>query len=185
MVDYREDILEDSLVKNIKTELQNMNFVAMSGKSTPEVSLFGDIAYTFNGVTNLPLQPIEDDSALSKVLDTVNNKLGADYNSILINKYKTKKVELGWHKDNEREIDPSVPISTLSLGAARRFFISDSKERDKRTQGYERVLLENSIFTMQPSLQKTHYHKLAEGRENQRGVRYRLTFRKLKSFLHL
>ncbi len=180
LVDYKKDILDDSLVEDMKKELHTMKFVPMSGKSAPEVSLYGDIAYTFNGVTNLQLQPIQDDSVMSKVLDTINSKLGADYNSILVNNYKTKKVGLGWHKDDEREIDPSVPISTLSFGAARRFLITDSKDRDKRTQGYERVLLENSIFTMQPILQKTHFHKLAEGRENERGVRYSLTFRKLK-----
>ncbi len=179
-VDYREDVLGKTLLESMKNELLNeMKFTAMSGKSTPEVALFGDISYNFTGVNNLQLQPIKEDSAISKVLDTVNGKLGTNYNSVLVNKYKTKKVELSWHKDDERKIDSSVPISTLSFGATRRFLITDSKERDKRTQGYERLLQENSILTMQPNLQKSHFHKLAEGRNNERGVRFSMTFRRL------
>ena len=127
--------------------------------------------------------PIVKDSALCKVLDTVNNKLGKTYNSILITKYRDKNVGLGWHKDNEAEIDSSVPISTLSIGASRRFLISDSKEAKSRTQLFEKCLVENSVLTMQPSLQISHVHRVAEGRSSipsECGVRFSLTFRRLK-----
>lgn len=89
---------------------------------------------------------------------------------------------LGWHQDNEPAIDQSQPIMTFSVGATRRFWISDSKNRDNRTQSYVQNLKENSVFTMKPGLQETHFHKLDQGRSSFRGEcgqRFSLTFRKL------
>ena len=89
---------------------------------------------------------------------------------------------LDWPKDNEVSIDASVPISTLSIGARRRFMISDSKSQAKSKQFYVKELCENSILTMKPSLQCTHFHKVERGRSSRQGecgVRYSLTFRRL------
>ena len=108
-------------------------------------------------------EPIMPNSVLSKVLDTVNGKLGVIFNSVLINKYRTKNVTLGWHQDNESVIDQALPIAIFSLGASRRFQISDSKVKSKRTQMIDKILVENSIPIMKPGLQNSHFHRIVEG----------------------
>ena len=183
-VDYRENFLDEKDLKDIKKELQAVKFVAMSDRPhSPEIALYGDRKYPFNDVSSdLQPIPINENSVFERALDIVNGKLGTDYNSILFTRYRTKKVALGWHKDKEKVIDNRVPISSLSVGAIRRFQISDSKDTAHRTQLYERELADNSILTMQPSLQLSHFHRVVEGRssrEGECGVRHSMTFRKL------
>ncbi len=186
LVDIREGTLEENLLQSLKTELQAVTFTAMSNKShSPDITLFGDSQYVFNYVTkNLMPVPLVKDSIISQVLDTVNSKLGLNYNSILVNKYKTKNVSLGWHKDDEAEIDTNVPISSLSFGAIRRFQICDVVERSKRSQFFECELKENSLITMNSGIHRTHFHRVAQGRrskDGECGIRYSLTFRRLNS----
>ncbi len=101
----------------------------------------------FNKESRL-VKPQTISSTLQKVLDTVNHKLGANFNSILINKYKDKNTALGWHQDNETCVVQQEAIATLSVGAVRRFQITDSKEVAGRTELVERELTKNSVLTM-------------------------------------
>ena len=184
-VDYREDFLESTLADDLKKELGKIKCVPMSKKkNTPYIALFGDQPYVFNKVTqSLTPQPITPGSTLYKVLDTVNSKLGVIYNSVLINRYKTKNDTLGWHKDDENVIDQTVPITTLSIGTPRRFQFSESKDDKVRTQMYEKLVRDNSVLVMKPGLQESHFHRIASGRDGQfeeeKGVRFSLTFRRL------
>ena len=41
---------------------------------------------------------------------------------------------MGWHSDNERELDSSKPIASLSLGAARDFFFRHRTEDLKESR---------------------------------------------------
>ena len=124
--------------------------------------------------------PITSSSTLLKVLDTVNSKLGVVYNSILINSYPDREVKLGWHQDNEVEINQSVPIATLSVGAARRIQFSDNRSNKSNT--IEKLLINNSVLTMRPGLQSSHHHRIMMGRKKydyETGPRFSLTFRRL------
>ena len=181
-IKHTEGFLEDSLLEELKRELPEFNYIPTE-PGRPEVALFGDTKYVYSRATkHLQPTPMLDDSTMGKVLDSVNNKLGKNYNSILVNKYRNKNVILDWHKDNEPEVDPSVPISTLSVGARRRFAITDNKIAAKRTHQYVKELCENSMLTMSSCLQFTHYHKVENGRSSRKGecgTRYSLTFRKL------
>ena len=182
-IKYNERFLDDPLLKALRKDLPKYDYISTGGKC-PQVSLFGDHPYVYNKATqNLKPTAITDISTIGQVLDIVNCKLGKNYNSVLVSKYHNKNTFLDWHKDNEPEVDPSIPISTLSIGATRRFMISDHREQAKRTQFIEKELGDNSILVMAPSLQFTHYHKVACGRysfPDERGARYSLTFRRLR-----
>ena len=173
-------------MEDLNNELATIDFVPMSSSpNSPLVALFGDHLYGFNSTTETLLpKPFAPYPVLSKVLDTVCGKLGVIFNSILVNKYRTKNVTLGWHKDLERVVDQTFPIAALSVGASRRFQISDSKEKSKRTQMIEIILVDNSLLIMKPGLQNSHFHRIVEGRNsgnNECGVRHSLTFRRLLS----
>ena len=184
-VDLKEGFLGKPLLDEIKKDLKTIKFSPMSNaKKSPGIALFGDSPYAFNNVTKSvkPL-PITPSSTLFKVLDTVNSKLGVNFNSVLINKYRNKNISLGWHQDNETIVDQNVPIATLSVGCTRRFQISDNTVKADRIQFLEKDLTENSILIMKPGLQSSLFHRIVEGRENkrydERGTRYSLTFRRL------
>ena len=188
-VNYIGTFMESDLVGELKKDLDKMKFTPMSNKSnSPDIALFGDYPYAFNQATkDLKPSPIAQDSTLFKVMDKVNGKLGSNFNSILINKYRDLNVSLGWHKDDEEVIDQTVAIATLSIGAARRFEISDSKVDYKITQLYRRDLVDNSVLIMKPGLQDSHFHRICvgrKGRSTERGIRYSLTFRRLRAPLH-
>ena len=182
VAELRENFLGAPLYEELEEHLKSLKYTPMSASAkSPSIALFGDIPYVFNKVTkNISPTPITSSSTLLKVLDTVNSKLGVAYNSILINKYASREVQLGWHQDNETAIDQSVSIATLSVGAARRIQFSDNKSNDENTT--EKLLLKNSVLTMKPGIQSSHFHRIMMGRkkvEHEKGTRFSLTFRRL------
>ena len=177
--EYMEHVLEESLMERLKLELAQLAYVS-TGANKPGVSLFGNERYVYSKATvNLEPQPLPA-TVTNEVLGVVNSRLNTDYNSVLVNRYANKNVDLGWHQDNEVNIDQSRSIATLSVGATRRFLLADVISDDDRRD--ELVLEENSLLVMRPGLQSTHYHKVCRGltHHTQRGVRYSLTFRRLE-----
>ena len=129
-IDYTEDILDDALFQKIKAELPHFQYIPTGKKKSPEVCLFGDEPYVYSKETvNLHPQPFSSSTVISDVLEFVNWKYGTWFNSVLVNRYSNKNASLGWHQDNEVEIDQSQPIMTLSIGATRRFWVSDSNNK--------------------------------------------------------
>ena len=191
LVDYRDNALEPSLLGQLKAELKDKNKIVYSPSArtvnSPDIALFGELPYVYNSLSkHVKPTPFTRSDTLFRVLDTVNSKLGCNFNSILINKYRNKNVCLPWHKDNESIVDENSPIASLSVGCTRRIRISD-KNSDTNWQSsewLEQKLHDNSIFVMKPGLQTRHYHMIDKGAEDavpkEHGVRFSLTFRRLK-----
>lgn len=175
------NFLDKELFDKVKSVLPTLPYTS-TGTRKPAVCLYGEEKYSYSKETdNLPLQSLTS-SVVGEVLECVNERLGTLFNSVLVNRYATKNVALGWHKDDEPAVDQSEPIVTLSFGATRRFCISDSPSQVLRKQLMIVDLDENSAFLMKPGLQKTHYHRVDTGRgsiEKECGVRFSLTFRRL------
>ena len=49
------------------------------------------------------------------------DQLGVRFNSLLLNRYRDGADRMGWHADDEPELDAAAPIASLSLGAPRDF----------------------------------------------------------------
>jgi alkylated DNA repair dioxygenase AlkB len=169
-------VLDEALLEKLTGELTQLTYTP-TGPNKPSVCLLGNERYAYSKATaNLEPQPLAF-TATREVLDLVNERLDTDYNSVLVNKYANKNVSLGWHQDNENTIDQTQSITTLSVGATRRFWLVDD---DASRQEF--LLEPNCALVMKPGLQTTHFHKLCVGRANmpaERGVRFSLTFRKL------
>lgn len=53
---------------------------------------------------------------------------------------------MGWHSDDEKELDPKAPIASVSLGASRKFAFRHKIDKTKAS-----IILENgSVLMMQP-----------------------------------
>lgn len=92
---------------------------------------YGDegVKYRFSGIT-VPAKPWN--TILKATRDFITKLTGYEYNFVLINRYRNGKDHIGEHQDGEVELDPSVPIASLSLGQQREFVL---KHRDARKKG--------------------------------------------------
>jgi lysophospholipase L1-like esterase len=117
---------------------------------------------------------------MNVLLDAVNEILGTKYNSMLVNRYRSRDVCLGVHKDDEECLVKEASISTLSFGCIRRMKIAP--DGDKYKPVCELVLKPGSLLTMMPGFQEKYWHSIPEGRKStqkERGLRYSVTFRQL------
>lgn len=143
---------------------------------------YGDegLNYTFSGVT-IPAKPwIEP---LKAVKNCLLKFTGYDYNFVLVNRYRNGSDHIGEHKDGEAELDPEVPIASLSLGQQRQFVLKHESCRKKglenRNIPHVKIDLQHgSLLLMNPPTNKYWYHSLPP-RKSANGVRINLTFRKI------
>jgi alkylated DNA repair dioxygenase AlkB len=77
-----------------------------------------DACYRYSG---LSLEPLPWTAALLSLRQQVSAATGAEFNSVLLNLYRTGQDSMGWHADNEPELGPAPVIASVSLGATRRF----------------------------------------------------------------
>lgn len=169
----------DSLFRNLLGSLAwESDQIQMFGKlvtTARKVAWVGDpeCLYTYSGVQKTP-------QAWSKELVQMRHKLeqftGYTYNSCLLNLYHTGNEGMGWHSDNEKELDGITPIASISLGARRKFAFRHKK--DKTTSS---VFLEHgSLLIMHPPIQEYWHHSLLKTK-TVTGPRINLTFRKILS----
>jgi len=97
---------------------------------------------------------------------------GAQYNAVLVNGYRNGQDAMGWHRDNEPEIDPSS-IASLSLGATRTF-----KIRDRRSNEVTNIELGHGDLLVMEHLQDVHEHSVPR-RAKVEEPRMNFTFRRL------
>lgn len=91
------------------------------------------IVYRYSGITHIPRRWPE-------ALAVVNERLGRQtllawhtdnvgptggYPFALGVFYPSGDVELGWHADDEKDLDPGAPIASLSMGSTRDFCVRD------------------------------------------------------------
>ncbi len=74
--------------------------------------------YRYSGLANViePWSP-----AAAQLRDALEQLTGWRFNSLLLNRYRDGRDAMGWHADDEPELDPAAPIASLSLGATRDF----------------------------------------------------------------
>ncbi|PSN33863.1 DNA oxidative demethylase ALKBH2 [Blattella germanica] len=98
-------------------------------------------------------------------------------------KYRDGNDHISEHRDDEKDLDPNMPIASLSLGQTRDFVF---RHRDARKPApYKKnippvnlVLEHGSLLMMNPPTNKLWFHSLPK-RKRCPGVRLNLTFRSI------
>ena len=90
-------------------------------------------------------------------MNEVKNGRSGGLNGILINWYENGDHYIGWHSDDESQIDQEAPIYTISLGSKRTFKIREKKNK-KNVTNYE--LENNDFLIMGGKFQKYYQHHL-------------------------
>ena len=82
------------------------------------VCWYGDpgCSYRYSGLCH---QPLAWTPPLQQLRSLLRDQLGWDFNSLLLNRYRSGADRMGWHADDEPELAADHPIASLSLGVAR------------------------------------------------------------------
>lgn len=97
-----------------------------------------------------------------------------EFNSLLLNFYRDGRDAMGWHADDEAELDPEAPIASLSLGASRTLRFRPRQRDTTPTLAVE--LGHGDLLLMDPPTQRHWMHGLPR-RLKVESPRLNLTFR--------
>lgn len=103
----------------------------------------------------------------------LEDELGVEFNSVLVNLYRDGGDCMGWHSDDEPELGPSPVIASVSLGATRRFVLKH-REDPRHRRAIE--LPSGSLLVMAGGTQRHYRHALPRTTKVV-GERINLTFR--------
>ncbi len=147
------------------------NDIVIFGKrfKEPRVTAWWGPAYTYAGISwpeaALPTK-------LETLCQTVELEAGHAYNAVLANGYRHGKDSMGWHRDNEPEMD-TTSIASVSLGATRTFKVR--RREDKRVWDVD--LAHGDLLVME-RMQHEFEHGLPRRKKVER-PRLNFTFRRL------
>lgn len=154
----------------------NADRVMMFGKLVTmrrKVAWVGDphCTYTYSGVKKIPQEWTPELLQIKAALEHLSD---AEFNSCLVNLYHDGDDGMGWHSDDEKELDAQSPIASLSLGARRKFAF-----RHKQDQTIVPIFLDHgSALIMHTPTQNFWQHALLKTKKVSE-MRINLTFRKI------
>ena len=167
----------DHLYTNLLSSVSwSADEIKMFGKlitTTRKVAWVGDpdCRYTYSGMQKEPQGWTKE---LLHMKHQLERTTGHTYNSCLLNLYHNGDEGMGWHSDDEKELDATSPIASISLGARRKFAFRH--KLDKKTVS---VFLEHgSLLIMYPPIQEHWQHSLLKTK-TVTSPRINLTFRKI------
>ncbi len=114
----------DRFLKNLKQEtFWQQDKIKMYGKEIPLPRLtawYGDSGrnYTYSEIA---MNPHPWNSTLLKIKQRVEQLSQVNFNSVLLNLYRTGSDSVNWHSDDEPELAPCHTIASVSFGDTRRF----------------------------------------------------------------
>ncbi|MDO8694488.1 MAG: alpha-ketoglutarate-dependent dioxygenase AlkB [Sheuella sp.] len=136
-----------------------------------------DCSYTYSGVK-------KDPQAWTPELLIIKNKAQAlsqwQFNSCLLNLYHSGDEGMGWHSDDEKELDCAAPIVSISLGEVRKFAF-----RHRHDKTVHSLMLENGSALVMHAPAQTYWHHSLLKTKRAAGARINLTFRVIKNKRHL
>jgi len=118
--------------------------------------------------------------SLERLRSQLHRTLGCRFNALLLNLYRDGSDRMGWHADDEPELDPDAPIASLSLGATRCFQLRPRRPIDGLRQTLSLELGDGDLLVMDPPTQRHWQHQLPARRRVQQ-LRINLTFRVVQS----
>jgi alkylated DNA repair dioxygenase AlkB len=131
-----------------------------------------EAAYRYSGTRFAP-RPWPP--ALTAVRRQLAEACAAEFNSVLLNRYRDGRDAMGWHSDDEPELGPQPLIASLSLGAPRRFVLRHRQQREQRA---ELILDHGDLLLMAGDTQRLYQHALPRTARPV-GERINLTFRRI------
>lgn len=149
--------------------------IQVPGKKVPLPRLtawYGDAgkSYRYSGITVHPLPWTE---TLLKIKNRIQGVAGADFNSVLLNLYRSERDSVAWHSDDEPELGMNPVIASVSFGDTRNFQLKHKRRRELRR---EVLLSSGSLLVMGGATQHHWLHRIPKMTKAHE-ARINLTFR--------
>lgn len=168
------DLYFQNLKENIDWKQESMN---MYGKQVdfPRLTAWygdNDKPYSFSGIT---LQPKFWTKELLEIKDKIEPLSNIQFNSVLLNRYRSGNDSISWHTDAEKELGQNPVIASVNFGATRKFQLRHIKTKEK----IEIDLTHGSLLIMRGELQHFWQHQVPKTSKVV-NERINLTFRVIK-----
>ena len=168
------DLLLQKLITDIEWKQESMN---MYGKQVvfPRLTAWygdNDKPYSFSGIT---LAPKIWSKELLEIKEKIEPLSKVQFNSVLLNRYRSGNDSISWHTDAEKELGQNPVIASVSFGVTRKFQLRHKETKEK----LDIELTHGSLLIMQGELQHFWQHQIPKTKKNISG-RINLTFRVIK-----
>ena len=149
------------------------NEIKIFGKVHPEPRLtewYGS-AYTYS---NIHWPEKDFPPVFHRIKQSIEQAANWEFDALLLNYYRDGQDSMGWHRDNELELDQTC-IASLSLGQTRTF-----KIRHRESKKTWNIALKHGDLLLMWNLQSEYEHSIPKSKKRM-NPRLNLTFRKMKS----
>ena len=162
------DLNADALLSQVDWQ---QNRIRIYGKEhfEPRLTAWYGPAYRYSSI-QWPAKAIP--SALESLRKVLEALTGFPFNAVLLNRYRDGRDAMGWHRDNEPEIDQTL-IASVSFGATRDFLIRRKGEKNNTV-----LPLTHGSLLLMHALQTDYEHALPR-RLRVHEERINLTFRRI------
>jgi len=92
--------------------------------------------------------------ALSEIKRRIEQASAAEFNSVLLNRYRSGQDSIGMHADDEPELGVNPVVASVSLGSVRTFVLKHRASGEKRSM----ALAHGSLLVMGGTCQRTWQH---------------------------
>lgn len=168
------DALFASLLKTVNWKEDQLVMFGKLITTKRKVAWVGDAgcSYTYSGVKKFP-------EAWTPALLGIKQKVEAlaqhTFNSCLLNLYHDGSEGMGWHSDDEKELEQAAPIASVSFGGERKFAFRHKFDRTSVSL----TLANGSVLLMQAPTQQYWQHSLTKTKRLV-APRINLTFRAIR-----
>lgn len=168
------DLFLQNLKENIDWKQESMNMYGKQANFPRLTAWYGDNdkPYSFSGITLAP-------KVWTRELLEIKNKIEplskVQFNSVLLNRYRSGNDSISWHTDAEKELGINPVIASVNFGATRKFQLRHIKTKEK----LEIELTHGSLLIMQGELQHYWQHQVPKTSKVV-NERINLTFRVIK-----
>jgi alkylated DNA repair dioxygenase AlkB len=168
------DLFLQKLKNEIEWKQESMN---MYGKKVhfPRLTAWygdNDKPYSFSGIT---LQPKIWTKELLEIKAKIEPLTNVQFNSVLLNRYRSGNDSISWHTDAEKELGQNPVIASVNFGATRKFQLRHINTKEK----VEIELTHGSLLIMKGELQHFWQHQVPKTSKFV-NERINLTFRVIK-----
>ncbi len=168
------DVLFASLLNTVSWKEDQLVMFGKLITTKRKVAWVGDAgcSYTYSGVKKFP-------QAWTPALLEIKQKVEAlaqhTFNSCLLNLYHDGSEGMGWHSDDEKELEQAAPIASVSFGGERKFAFKHKFDRTSVSL----TLANGSVLLMHAPTQQSWQHSLTKTKRSV-GPRINLTFRAIR-----
>ncbi len=146
---------QQALTQNIDWKNDELMMFGKKIVTSRKVALYADntTTYTYSKQTKQALTWTPELLQLRQIIEV---KTAQTFNMCLLNLYHHGKESMGWHSDNESELQHNGSIASLSFGAERKFMFKHKASKKIITLNLEH----GSLLLMQGSIQQHWLHQL-------------------------